>query len=70
MKIVNDIGIVEMLKKHLAEAESREIIAIAVSKIVRPLPLASIDTWFDDALLFRTMSVDLKSHGYLNSLTG
>ena len=61
MKIVNDIGIEEMLKKHLTEAESREIIAIAVSKIVRPLPLSSIDIWFEGTSLSRTMNADLKS---------
>ena len=36
MNIVRDIGIEEMLKRHLTETESKEIIAIAVSKIVRP----------------------------------
>ena len=61
MKIVNDIGIVDMLKKHLTETESMEIIAIAVSKIVRPLPLSSIDIWFEGTSLSRTMNADLKS---------
>ena len=61
MKIIDDMGIEEMLKKHLTESESREIIAIAVSKIVRPLPLASIDTWFEGTSLSRTMNADLKS---------
>ena len=61
MKIVNDLGIVDMLKKHLTEAESMEIIAIAVSKLIRPLPLASIDTWFEGTSLSRTMNADLKS---------
>jgi transposase len=61
MKIVNDIGIVDMLERHLTDMESREIIAIAVSKIVRPLPLASVGTWFEGTSLSRTMDVDLKS---------
>ena len=61
MKIVNDMGIVDMLKKHPTETESKEIIAIAVSKIVRPLPLSSIDTWFEGTSLSRTLSLDLKS---------
>ncbi len=61
MKIVRDMGIEEMLEKHITETESREIVAIAVSKIVRPLPLASIDTWFDGTSLSRTLRVDLKS---------
>ena len=55
------MGIEEMLEKHITEMESREIIAIAVSKIVRPLPLASIDTWFDGTSLSRTLRVDLRS---------
>ena len=61
MKIVRDIGIEEMLEKHITEMESREIIAIAVSKIVRPLPLSSTDAWFEGTSLSRTLSVDLKS---------
>ena len=61
MEIVRDTGIEEMLKRHLTESESREIIAIAESKIVRPLPLASIGTWFESTSLSRTMDVDLKS---------
>jgi hypothetical protein len=61
MKIVRDMGIEEMLEKHITETESREIVAIAVSKIVRPLPLASIDTWFDGTSLSRTLGVDLRS---------
>ena len=61
MKIVKEMGIEEMLEKHLTETESKEIIAIAVSKIVRPLPLSSIDAWFSGTSLSRTLSVDLKS---------
>jgi transposase len=59
--IINALGIEEMLKKHLTEEESREIIALAVSKIVRPLPISSIETWFDGTSLSRTMNVDLRS---------
>ena len=61
MKIVNDIGIVDMLERHLTESESMEIIAIAVSKIVRPLPLTSVGTWFEGTSLSRKLGVDLKS---------
>ena len=61
MDIVNAFGIEEMLKKHLTEAESKEITAIAVSKTVRPLPLSSIGTWFEGTSLSRTMNADLKS---------
>ena len=47
MKIVGDTGIYEILKKYLTDEESKEIIAIAVSKIVRPLPVSSFETWFE-----------------------
>ena len=50
-----------MLERYLTEAESKEIIAIAVSKIVHPLPLVSIDTWFSGTSLSITMGVDLRS---------
>ena len=61
MKIVKEIGIADMLERHLIESESKEIIAFAVSKIVRPLPLTYIDTWFEGTSLSRTLDVDLKS---------
>ena len=61
MKIVRGTGIEKMLKKHLADMESMEIIAIAASNNVRPLPLSSIDTWFGGTSLSRTMDVDMKS---------
>ena len=61
MKIVREVGIEEMLKKHLADMESMEIIAIVVSRIAWPLSLASIDTWLDSISPSRTMNVGLKS---------
>ena len=43
MKIVNDLGIADMLERYLTESESKEIIAIAVSKIdVLPLLLGHL----------------------------
>ena len=61
MKIVKEMSIEETLEKYLTDMESREIIAIAVSKIVCPLPLESIDTWFDGTSLSRALRVDLRS---------
>lgn len=61
IKIVGYIGIEDMLDKHLSETESGEIIVIAVSKIVRLLPVSSIDTWLEGTSLSRTMDVELKS---------
>ena len=61
MKIVGDTGIYDILKKHLTDEESKEIIAIATSKIVRPLPVSSVDTWFEGTSLSRTMNIEIKS---------
>ena len=68
MKVVRNMGIEEMLKRRLSETESGEIITIAVSKIVRSLPLASVGTWFDGTSLSRKMDVDLKSQRILDIL--
>ena len=61
MKIVGEIGIEDMLKKHLTETECKEIITISVSKTVRPLVVSLIDTWFGGISPFRTMNVEMKS---------
>ena len=61
LAMINALGIEDMLKKHLTEEESRMIIALAISKIVRPLPISSIETWFEGTSLSRTMNVDLRS---------
>ena len=49
------------LKKLSEGSGSRSIVAIAVSKIVRPLPLASVDTLFSRTSLSLAMAVDLRS---------
>jgi hypothetical protein len=59
MKIVDALGIDDILKKHLTVSETDQVIAIAVSKIVRPLPLSSIETWIEGTSI--SMDVGLKS---------
>ncbi len=61
LDIVNAFGIEEMLKKHLTENESMQIIAMAVSKVVRPLPASSLETWFEGTSLSKSMNVNLES---------
>ncbi|MCL4480523.1 MAG: hypothetical protein M1113_03440 [Candidatus Thermoplasmatota archaeon] len=55
--IVNAIGIEEMLKKHLTENEAVQIVAMAISKVARPLPVSSLETGFEDTSLSRSMNV-------------
>jgi transposase len=59
--ITKAFGIEEMLNKHLTEYESMQVIAMAISKIVRPLPASSLETWFDGTSLSRSMKVTLES---------
>ncbi|MGC8645293.1 MAG: hypothetical protein ACP5UO_03375, partial [Thermoplasmata archaeon] len=44
LRITESIGIKEMLKAYLTEDECNRVIALAISKIVRPLPQNSIST--------------------------
>jgi hypothetical protein len=57
MEIVNAIGNEEMLKKHLTENEAMQIVAMAISKVARPLPVSSLETWFNGISLSRSMNV-------------
>lgn len=59
MKIVDALGIDDILKKHLTGSETDQVIAIATSKIVRTLPLSSIETWIEGTSIFT--DVELKS---------
>ncbi|MCL4345180.1 MAG: hypothetical protein M1496_02310 [Candidatus Thermoplasmatota archaeon] len=61
MDIVNAFGIEEIHKKNLTENESMQTISMAVSKVVRPLPASSLETWFDGTSLSRSMNINLES---------
>lgn len=59
--ITKAFGIEEMLNKHLTEYESMQVIAMAISKIVRLLPISSLETWLYGTSLSRSMKVNLES---------
>ena len=61
MKIVRDMGIMDILKLYLTEQEARHVLALAISKVVRPLPQASINTWYDGTYLSVLMPASLTS---------
>ncbi len=61
MKIIESYGLIEMLKHYLTEDETNRVLALAVSKIVRPLPQKSIQTWYDGTYLSVTMSANITS---------
>ena len=43
MEIFRDMGIEDILKMHLTESKVRHVLALAISKVIRPLPQASIN---------------------------
>ena len=61
MRIVRDLGIEDILKLHLTEPETWHILALAISKVVRPLPQASISTWYEGTHLSVLMPASLTS---------
>ena len=61
MRIVRDMGIEDILKLHLTEPETWHILALAISKVVRPLPQASISTWYEGTHLSVLMPASLTS---------
>ncbi len=61
MKIVDAYSIKDMLKPYLTGDEINRVLAIAVSKIVRPLPQRSIQTWYDGTYLSVVMHANITS---------
>lgn len=51
----------DILKSYLTEDESSRVMILAMSKIVRPLPQSSIQTWYDSTYLSTIMPVNITS---------
>ena len=61
MEIVRELGLNEMLLEHLTPQEMNRMIALSLCKIVRPLPMDSIQTWFDGTYLSEEMPANISS---------
>ncbi|MHB8358145.1 MAG: hypothetical protein ACYDCP_01400 [Thermoplasmataceae archaeon] len=61
LDIVNQIGIQDMLKSYLTNEESQNIPALAISKVVRPLPMSSVKTWYEGTYLSTLFPVGMDS---------
>lgn len=61
LSIVESFGIKEILNRYLAEDETQRILALAISKVVRPLPMSSIPLWYEGTYLSVTMPAGLRS---------
>lgn len=61
LKIAESYGLMDMLKSYLTEDEGNRVMALAMSKIVRPLPQNSIQTWYEGTYLSTIMPANLTS---------
>ena len=63
VKIMDSLHIGEILSSITGKKRSAEIIALAMSKIVRPLPMKSIPAWIEGTHLPNLPGVNLNSSG-------
>ena len=61
MEIVRELGLQDMLQAHLTQQETNRIIALSMCKIVRPLPMTSIQTWYEGTYLSVALQANLGS---------
>ncbi len=61
MKITESMGLKDMLKTYLTEDESNRVMALALSKIVRPLPQNSIQSWYEGTYMSTVIPANLSS---------
>lgn len=61
MGIADGIGLMDMLKAYLTEDESNRVLALAISKIVRPLPQNSIQSWYEGTYVSTIIPASLSS---------
>ena len=61
LDIVKECGIKRLLDKYLTEDESNAILSLAIAKVVRPLPLRSIGSWYEGTYLSKALPADMSS---------
>ena len=61
MDIVKQLNIQDMLKSYLTDGESQKILALAILKVVRPLPMSSVKTWYEGTYLSTLFPVGMDS---------
>lgn len=61
LDIVKECGIKRLLDKYLTEDESNAILSLAIAKVVRPLPLRSIGSWYEGTYLSKAFPADMSS---------
>ncbi len=61
LSIVESLGMKDILNRHLTSEETQKILALAISKVVRPLPMSSIGSWYEGTYLSVIMPANLRS---------
>jgi len=61
LSIVESFGMKDILNRYLTHEETQRILALAISKVVRPLPMSSISSWYDGTYLSVIMPASLRS---------
>ncbi len=59
--VVESLGMKDILNRHLTGEETNKVLALAISKVVRPLPISSISTWYGGTYLTVAMPANLRS---------
>jgi len=61
MDIVKAYGLRDLLERYLTLSESNAILSLAIGKIVRPLPMRSLGSWYEGTHLSKALPADLSS---------
>lgn len=61
MNIVREMDLKDMLKTYLTEDEVNRVMALALSKIVRPLPQNSMQSWYEGTYISTIIPANLSS---------
>jgi len=61
LSVVESLGIKEILNRRLTGEETQKVLALAISKVVRPLPMSSISSWYEGTYLSVIMPANLRS---------
>ena len=59
--IIQELGLQDILMAHLTPDETNRVMALSICKIVRPLPMSSIQAWYGGTYLSIAMPANLTS---------
>ncbi len=57
LRVIDNLGIRNIMMKHVSESEVNSILAVAMNRVIRRLPLSNIRSWYEDSYV----SIDHKA---------